>query len=126
MKKLVRQSKKLGVIALASMSLVAFSACGGDEFKPSNDEEKKDFALVKEKYPDAKFLSYEAAKKELGSTSSRNFKECLKGNTYFAKLPSGEIKISKVYVLDSGDFEVEEVSLEDLKRRMTACFRDLN
>ena len=61
MKKLVNQSKKLGVIALASMSLVAFSACGGgsDEFKPSGEAEKKALALVKEKYPDYKILSYD-------------------------------------------------------------------
>ena len=127
MKKLVNQSKKLGVIALATMSLVAFSACGGgDEFKPSNDEEKKDFALVKEKYPDAKFLSYEAAKKELGSTSSRNFKECILGKGgddihYFVKMPNGEIKILEVYEQEP---QVREKSLESLKRQKMACFVD--
>ena len=116
---------KVGVASALIGAGLFLSACGGgDEFKPSSDTEKAEFALVKAKYPDAKFLSYEVAKKELGSTSSRNFKECLKSNTYFAKLPNGEIKISKVYVLDSGDFEVEEVSFKDLKRRMIACFED--
>ena len=62
MKKLVKQSKKLGVIALSTMSLVAFSACGGgggDEFKPSGEAEKKALALVKEKYPDYNIFSYD-------------------------------------------------------------------
>lgn len=123
--KKIKNLTQLGVASALIGASLLFSACGSsDEFKPSNDEEKKDFALVKEKYPDAKFLSYEAAKKELGSTSSRDFKECLKGNTYFAKLPNGEIKISKVYILDSGDFEVREVLLNDLKSRLTACFKD--
>ena len=65
MKKLVNQSKRLGVIALASMSLVAFSACGG------GDEAE---ALIKKEYPDAKVLSFDEAKKEVGLTD----KECLK------------------------------------------------
>lgn len=126
MKKLVNQSK-LGVIALATMSLVVFSACGGgDEFKPSNDEEKKDLATIKEKYPDAKFLSYEAAKKELGSTSSRNFKECILGvdgkdTYYFAKMPNGEIKILESYEKKQ---EVVEKPLDKLKFQKAECFMD--
>ena len=105
----------------------ALSACGGgDEFSPSNDEEKKDLATIKEKYPDAKFLSYEAAKKELGSTSSRNFKECILGKGgddihYFAKMPNGEIKILEVYVEEP---QVREKSLDSLKKQKIVCFMD--
>lgn len=117
---------KFGVAsAFLGVSLFALSGCGDSgEFKPSDDEEKKDFALVKEKYSDAKFLSYKAAKKELGSTSSRDFKECLKGNTYFAKLPNGEIKISKVYILDDNSLSVKEIELKDLKFKKAECFSD--
>ena len=117
-----------GAFSLVVSVAAAFvlSACGGDEFKPSNDEEKKDLATIKEKYPDAKFLSYETAKKELGSTSSRNFKECILGKGgddvhYFAKMPNGEIKILEVYVEEP---QVREKSLESLKRQKMACFVD--
>ena len=95
---------KVGVASALIGAGLFLSACGGgDEFKPSSDEEKKDFALVKEKYPDAKFLSYEVAKKELGSTSSRDFRECILGSSgrdyyYFAKMPNGEVKILEVYI----------------------------
>ena len=102
-------------------------ACGGsDEFKPSNDTEKAEFALVKAKYSDAKFLSYEAAKKELGSTSSRNFKECILGvggddTYYFAKMPNGEIKILESYEKKQ---EVVEKPLDKLKFQKAECFMD--
>ena len=74
MKKLVNQSKRLGVIALMSMSLVAFSACGG------GDEAE---ALIKKEYPNAKILSFDEAKKEVGLTDKECFKEVGKRNIYF-------------------------------------------
>ena len=118
---------KVGVASALIGAGLFLSACGGgDEFKPSSDEEKKDFALVKEKYPDAKFLSYEVAKKELGSTSSRDFRECILGRSgrdyyYFAKMPNGEVKILEVYIQEP---QVREKSLIDLRNQKTECFKD--
>ena len=117
---------KVGVASALIGAGLFLSACGGDEFKPSSDEEKKDFALVKEKYPDAKFLSYEVAKKELDSTSSRDFRECILGSSgrdyyYFAKMPNGEVKILEVYIQEP---QVREKSLIDLRNQKTECFKD--
>ena len=69
MKKLVNQSKRLGVIALATMSLVAFSACGGDS---SDRLEKLATKALKEKSSNAKILSFDEAQKEFGAKN----KEC--------------------------------------------------
>ena len=55
---------KVGVVSALIGAGLFFSACGSsDEFKPSNDNEKKAVALVKEKYPDYKILSYETIEK---------------------------------------------------------------
>ena len=45
------------VVSVAAAFML--TACGGDEFKPSGEAEKKALALVKEKYPDYKILSYD-------------------------------------------------------------------
>ena len=120
MKKLVNQSKRLGVIALMSMSLVAFSACGG------GDEAE---ALIKKEYPNAKVLSFDEAKKEVGLTD----KECLKikisggGYSYyhFVKI-NDEIKFVDVYY--SGETNkpnmVGKIYELDLLKTQNDRFRD--
>ena len=71
MKNLTKISVATSVVSVANVTRVGvasaligaglfLSACGGgDEFKPSSEAEKKAVALVKEKYPDYKILSYD-------------------------------------------------------------------
>ncbi len=119
MKKLVNQSKKLGVIALATMSLVAFSACGGDGATAS---------LIKKEYPNAKILSFDEAKKEFGLAN----KECLSGekqgnfsaSTHFVKLEDGQFMALYVIVDDSGKLSRvdRKYDIEMFKRLEPNCF----
>ena len=128
MKKFNQVSQKLSAaVAVGVFAASAFmlSACGGGEFEPSNDEEKQDLAVIKGAHPDAKILSYDAAKKELDSTSSRDFKKCITSNGedmhYFAKMPSGEIKVFEVY---NQEPQLREKPLKNLKQQKIACFED--
>ena len=118
MKKLVNQSKRLGVIALSTMSLVAFSACG--------DSSSKAEAFVKKEYPDAKILSFSEIQKEFGLKD----KECLvdKGgvftNTYhFTKMADGELVI--LYVMTDNKSGASRVAnkytINDIKFKFSSC-----
>ena len=63
---------KVGVVSALIGAGLFFSGCGGDSTSKAE-------AVVKKKYPDAKILNYDEAKKELGVTTE--FKKC------FDKIP---------------------------------------
>ncbi len=122
MKKLVNQSK-LGVIALATMSLVAFSACGGGDDKAQNEMEKNKMERAKIEFPNAKFLNFDRISKEFGVKN----KECLKikgGESgkltyqaiFFIELPNGEIK-----VVDTS-FGATDYTIDEFKAYKPECF----
>ena len=121
MKKLVRQSKKLGVIALMSMSLVAFSACG------NNDESIKKAIL--HDYPNAKIFTFSEAQKEFGAKD----KECyieksdfLTDTWNFIKTADNEILVVKVGTRnDNGASGVRgnPTTLEKFKENNPECFK---
>ena len=125
MKRLVKQSKKLGVIALASMSLVAFSACGGgSEDKAQSEIEKNKMELVKVEFPDAKFLNFDRISKEFGVKN----KECLKTKggengeltyqvNFFIELPSGEVKVVDTSFVATG------YTVDEFKAQKPECFK---
>ena len=94
MKKLVNQSKKLGVIALATMSLVAFSACGGG----GSDIDRLEKLAIEtlQKRSSVKVLSYDEAKKEYGLTNT----ECLATH-------NSELKTTTFYAFGNDESESE-------------------
>ena len=116
------QTLKSGLgVALATMSLVAFTACGsgGDDVAVS---------LIKKEYPNAKILSFDEAKKEFGLAN----KECLnaekQGNfsasTHFVKLEDGQFMALYVIVDDSGKLSRvdKKYDIEMFKRLNPNCF----
>ncbi len=83
---------KVGVASALIGAGLFLSACGGD----STSKAEK---FVKEKYPDAKILSFSEIQKEFGLKN----KECLAKNSgvfttthHFLKTPSGELVILSV------------------------------
>ena len=86
---------KVGVASALIGAGLFLSACGGDSPKIDG----KVSALLKEKYPDAKILSFSEIQKEFGLKN----KECLAKNSgvfttthHFLKTPSGELVILSV------------------------------
>lgn len=97
-----------------------FSACGGDSTSKAE-------AFVKEKYPDAKILSYDETKKELGVIN----KECLnqKYDVHTAtfittKTPNAEIEILEIWTDNkNGAMMVRHThSIEQFKAKNPKCF----
>lgn len=74
------------VISLTLSALVAslFLACSSNEFKPTNDFEKKAVKEGKTSNPSAVFLSYEFVENEL--KSQKKLRECLELNEESAVL----------------------------------------
>ncbi len=118
MKKLVNQSKRLGVIALSTMSLVAFSACG--------DSSSKAEAFVKKEYPDAKILSFSEIQKEFGLKDKEclNKKNNLFATTYhFIKAGNDEVKVIEIWTDDKGNSKDSGTySIDDMKIKQAECF----
>ena len=96
MKKLVRQSKILGAMALTAFAFM-FIACGGDA-------RSKAESYIKEKYPDAKILSFSEIQKEFGLKD----KECLVKNGDF-------LTHTYVFIEENGKFEILDVETRNDK-----------
>ena len=132
MKKLVKQSKKLGVIALATMSLVAFSACGGGDSGISSTYSDTE-SYIKKEFPDVKILSFSEIQKEFGIKDKKCLTETDRAyalNYHFAKRASGEVEIFRA-TFDAqlkkegfGDgFGSEGVyTIDEFKRKKPNCF----
>ena len=122
MKKLVRQSKILGAMALTAFAFM-FIACGGDA-------RSKAESYIKEKYPDAKILSFSEIQKEFGLKD----KECLntkKGSAslstytyHFVKMADGQLEV--LYVMtdeESGLSTNRNYTFNDFKAKVDDnCF----
>ena len=112
------QTLKSGLgVALATMSLVAFTACGGGD-----DSQKQ--AILK-KYPNAKILSFSEIQEKFGVKD----KNCLVGKSsgyYFVeKEQGGELVILSVLTNEkSGVSGVSgtEYSIDDIKGLKSQCF----
>jgi len=89
---------KVGVASALIGAGLFLSACGGD----STSKAEK---FVKEKYPDAKILSFSEIQKEFGIKD----KECLKKEKKFAGKKGVTITYAYIFVEENGKFEILEV-----------------
>lgn len=109
---------KVGVASALIGAGLFLSACGGD----STSKAEK---FVKEKYPDAKILSFSEIQKEFGLKD----KECLndKNNifatTYHFISVNGEIKILEIWTDDKGNSKLNStLSADNIKAKKADCF----
>ncbi len=112
---------KVGVASALIGAGLFLSACGG------GDESKVE-SLIKEKYPNAKILSFDEAKKELGLTN----KECLNikkegwisAATRFVKMADGQFMVLSVLVDSNGKLSMvdKEYTLDMFKQLKPNCF----
>ena len=86
---------KVGVVSALIGAGLFFSGCGGDSTSKAE-------AVVKKKYPDAKILNYDEAKKELGVTTE--FKKC------FDKIPNDVDFTTYVFAKLDNEVKVYEIS----------------
>ena len=112
---------KVGVASALIGAGLFLSACGGD----STSKAEK---FVKEKYPDAKILSFSEIQKEFGLKN----KECLAKNGgvfttthHFLKTPSGELVILSVMTDNkNGASSIRDTysSVDNFKNWNSSCF----
>ena len=111
---------KVGVVSALIGAGLFLSACGG------GDARSKAESFIKQKYPDAKILSFSEIQKEFGLKD----KECLnlkKGSAsvttstyHFVKMSSGELSILMIMTDDKNGASIvdKEYTLDSFKERL--------
>ena len=114
---------KVGVASALIGAGLFLSACGGDS--PKIDD--KVSALLKEKYPDAKILSFSEIQKEFGIKNKEYLKNSGVFTTthHFLKTPSGELVILTVMTDNkNGASSIRDTysSVDNFKNWNSSCF----